>query len=315
MNFPWGHKRRFNSYAQHCKLKYGTRLQKLSIHAGFTCPNRDGKLGKGGCSFCSNEGFNPSYCSPEKTVTQQINEGIDFHRTRYHRAVKYLAYFQPYSNTYAPIEKLRAVYGEALSHPGISGISIGTRPDCMSPEILDYLEKLSQEHFISIEYGIESCYNRTLQKVNRGHSFEQSVDAIQQTAERGIQCGAHLIFGLPGESRQDMLAEAAMISSLPLDSIKLHQLQILKGTVMAEEYKKDPGLFQLFSLEEYIGFIIDFLELLRSGLLIERLTAEVPPRFLAVPGWGLIRNDQVMVKIETRMEERNTWQGKMTETE
>jgi uncharacterized protein len=314
-SFPWGTARRFNSYAQYCIRTYGTRLQKLSIEAGFTCPNRDGSISSGGCAFCSNDAFNPSYCDPEKSITQQINEGIEFHKKRYKRAVKYLAYFQPYSNTYAPLEKLQSVYQEAISHPQITGLSIGTRPDCINDEILGYLQLLAENHFISIEYGIESCYDDTLVSVNRGHTFGRSVYAIKRTAGRGIHIGAHLLFGLPGEKRNEMLEEAAMISALPLDSVKLHQLQILKGTAMEKSFFHDSSAFQLFSMDEYIEFIIDFLELLRPSMMIERLAAEVPPRFLVGPGWGLIRNDQVMQKIEKRMEERNTWQGKLYKPE
>jgi uncharacterized protein len=308
--FPWGDNRRFNSYAQHCIRTYGTRMQKLSIDAGFTCPNRDGSLSTEGCTFCSNEAFNPSYCNPLKTVTRQIEEGISFHRTRYRRAAKYIAYFQAYSNTYAPLEKLKAVYGEALSHPAISGISIGTRPDCIDDDLLDYLQHQSSNHFISIEYGIESCYDRTLKKVNRQHTFAQSVMAIQRTAERQIQTGVHLILGLPGESTEDILQEARIISDLPVASIKLHQLQILKGTKMERQYREQTEEFHLLLLDEYIDLVIGFLEMLRPSLFIERLTSEVPPRFLAGPGWGLIRSDQVMQRIEKIMAERNTWQGK-----
>jgi uncharacterized protein len=308
--YPWQNNRRFNSYATYCIKTFGTRLQKLSIDAGFTCPNRDGTLGSGGCTFCLNEGFNPSYCSPEKSITQQINEGIEFHRTRYSRAVKYLAYFQPYSNTYASLEKLKSAYSEALSHPQSSGLSIGTRPDCVSDEMLDYFKELSAQHFISIEYGIESCYNKTLKRVNRGHTFEQAKEMVNKTAAHGIHTGAHFMFGLPGESDKEMLDEAAIISELPLTSVKFHQLQILKGTEMEKEYLQNPEQFKLFSLEEYIDFMIHFLEQLRPSLLIERMTAEVPPRFLAGPGWGLIRSDQILQKIENSMEELDTWQGK-----
>lgn len=310
MSHPWSHNRRFNSYTAWCTQKYGTRLQKLSIDAGFTCPNRDGTLGKNGCSFCLNDSFNPSYCSPDKSITHQIDEGILFHKTRYKRAAKYIAYFQAYSNTYAPLENLKSLYTEALNHPEIAGISIGTRPDCISEELLEYLSALSLKHFVSVEYGIESCYDKTLLRVNRGHSFDQAKETIELTSAKGIQTGAHLIFGLPGESREEMMAEAEIISSLPMHSIKFHQLQILKGTKIETEFVQNRSAFHVFSLIDYIEFIIDFLERTRSTLLIERLSGEVPPIFLAAPGWGLIRNDQVLQMIEKRMEERNTWQGK-----
>ncbi|MCX6235758.1 MAG: TIGR01212 family radical SAM protein [Bacteroidetes bacterium] len=311
MPFPWGHNRRFNSYTEYFRRKFGQRIQKVTIDAGFTCPNRDGTLGTGGCSYCYNDSFNPSYCRPDKTVTLQIAEGIEFHARRYRRANKFLAYFQPYSNTYAPLEKLKKIYEEALHYPGVTGLVIGTRPDCIDDDILDYLYELSQNHYIIIEYGIESCYNNTLVSINRGHTFEQSAAAIRKTALKGIHTGAHLIFGLPGESREEMLAEAAMVSSLPLTTIKFHQLIIVKNTPMAEEYQRHPEKFNPFSLEEYLDFIVDFLERLNPSIVVERFAAEVPPRYIAGPHWGLIRYDQVAGAMEKRLEERDTWQGKV----
>jgi uncharacterized protein len=308
--YSWGSSRRFNSYAQHCIRTFGSRLQKLSIDAGFTCPNRDGTKGVGGCTFCLNEAFNPSYCVPEKTITQQINEGIAFHKTRYRRAVKYIAYFQAFSNTYGPLEKLRSAYSEALNHPLVSGISIGTRPDCINDEILDLLQALSQQFHTGIEYGLESCNDDILQAVRREHTHADSESAIRKTAARNIHIGVHLLLGLPGESRQSMLDAAGILSSLPVNSLKIHQLQILKGTAMEQQYRENPEAFHLFSLEEYIDFVIDFLEALSPDILIERLTAEVPPRFLLAPAWGLVRNDRVLQLIEARMEVRNTWQGR-----
>ncbi|HOV11326.1 MAG TPA: TIGR01212 family radical SAM protein [Bacteroidales bacterium] len=309
--YPWGNNRPFNAYSSYCIKKYGSRLQKLSIDAGFTCPNRDGTMSTGGCTYCSNDAFNPSYCRPEKSITQQINEGIDFHKFRYRRATKYIAYFQPYSNTYKELPQLKKIFEEALAHPFISGIAIGTRPDCIDEEKLDYFGFLAEKHFVSIEYGIESCYNKTLESINRGHTFETAVAAIKKTAERQLFTTTHLIFGLPGESIQDMLDEAQIISNLPVSSIKLHQLQIIKGTVMADEYIKNPSQFTLFKLEEYISFIINFLERLNPAIIVERLSGEVPPRFLQVSSWGLIRADRVLQLIEQRMKELSTWQGRL----
>lgn len=309
--FPWGSDRRFNTFSAYCIKTYGSRLQKLSVDAGFTCPNRDGTIGTGGCSYCANDAFNPSYCLPEKSITQQINEGIEFHKFRYRRATKYIAYFQPYSNTYKTLDELKNIYGEALAHPSISGISIGTRPDCVDDEKLDYLQQLSEKYFVSVEYGIESCYNETLKAINRGHTFETAVEAIKKTAARHIFTSAHIIFGLPGESIEAMLDQAETISRLPLNSLKLHQLQIIKGTRMAEEYNINPSSFTLFSLEKYIDFVIDFLERLNPEIIIERLSGEVPPRFLEVSSWGLIRADRVLQMIEQHMKERETWQGRL----
>ncbi len=310
-SFPWGNQRRFNTFSAYCVKAFGSRLQKLSIDAGFTCPNRDGSVGTGGCTFCNNDAFNPSYCMPDKSITRQIDEGIEFHKNRYRRANKYLAYFQAYSNTYKELPELKKLYEEALRHPLISGISIGTRPDCVTDELLDYLQNLSQNYFISVEYGMESCYNRTLEIINRGHTFETTVDAIRRTAERNIFTSGHLVFGLPGESQDEMLAEAAIISALPLRSLKLHQLQILNDTAMATAYEKDPSSFNLFALDAYMDFIIFFLEHLHPNIIIERLSGEVPPRFLVNSPWEKLRADQVLQRIEKKMTELNTWQGRL----
>jgi len=312
-NYPWGHSRRYNSYSEYFRREFGTRVQKVTLDAGFTCPNRDGLKGIGGCTYCNNDAFNPSYCQPHKSITQQINEGIDFHKVRYRRAGNYLAYFQAYSNTYGSLEYLKSLYDEALSFPGISGLVIGTRPDCIDEQKLEYFARLAETHYVIIEYGIESCYNRTLQDINRGHTFEESESAIRKTAEYGIHTGAHLIFGLKGETEADMLAEAGIVSELPLDTIKFHQLQIIKETRMADEYLKDPASFNLFTLDNYIDFIVRFTERLNPEFVIERFTGEAPPRFQAGPTWGSLRSDQVQIMIEKEMEKRDTWQGKLLE--
>ena len=308
--YSWGHNRRFNAYANYFRKEFGERVQKLSIDAGFTCPNRDGTKGRGGCTYCDNEAFNPSYCKPEKSITQQIREGVEFHKVRYRRASNFLAYFQAFSNTYAPLDELKRIYEEALNIKGVIGLVIGTRPDCMDEEKLAYFRKLSQSKYVILEYGIESCHDRTLQRIKREHTFEDSVEAIQNTARQGIKVGAHIIFGLPGETVEDMLKEAEILSALPINNIKFHQLQILKNTLMAKEFENHPDEFVAFTLEEYIEFIIDFTEKLNPEFVIERFAGEVPPRYLASSGWGLVRNDQILNKIEKRMEERDTWQGK-----
>ena len=258
--YPWGHHRRFNSYPEYFRAHYGERVQKLTINAGFTCPNRDGTVGHGGCAYCNNDAFNPSYCNPQKSIQQQLLEGIEFHRVRYRKAYRYLAYFQAYSNTYAPLDKLRELYSEALSVPDVMGIVIGTRPDCVDDEKLDYFAALSRTHHVVVEYGMESCYDRTLERINRGHTVAQCIRAIEETASRGIHTGTHLIFGLPGESRQEMLDEVEIINRLPIVSIKLHQLQIAVGTAFAQQYAVHPEEFQLFGCDEYIDFVVQFLE-------------------------------------------------------
>lgn len=300
----------YNSYNEYFKNTFGQRVQKVSIDAGFTCPNRDGSIALGGCSYCDNDAFNPSYCMAVKPVSQQINEGIEFHKIRYRRALRYLAYFQTYSNTYAPVQQLRQLYTEALQHPEVAGLIIGTRPDCIDEEKLDMISELAASHYIMIEYGIETTNDQTLQRINRGHDWQTSVRAINLTASKGIRTGAHLIFGLPGESRDEMLNRASLVSELPLTTIKFHQLQIIKNTRMAKEYANDPGSFNLFSLEEYIDFIIRFTERLNPSFIIERFTGEVPPRYLVNPPWQGLRSDQVLVMIINEMIKRNTWQGK-----
>ena len=327
MVYPWGDERRFNSYSRYFAKQFGGRVQKISVDAGFSCPNRDGKISTGGCTFCSNEAFNPSYCRPEKSIKQQIEEGIEFHQRRYRRANKYLAYFQPFSNTYKPLEELKGIYNQAFeamsflrghvgsresmaSKPEIIGIVIGTRPDLVDEALLRHLNEIQKTHYVMLEYGVESVYDETLKRVNRGHDFATAEKAIRLTAEHGIPCGAHFIFGLPGESKTMMLDAADVISRLPLTTVKFHQLQIFKGTKMAEEYLAHPVAFHLFDLEEYIDFVIDFAERLNPDIVIERFAGEVPPRYLVSEPWMKLRYDEVLAKIEQRMEERDTWQGR-----
>ncbi len=307
--YAWGHSRRFNSYSEYMKKEFGGRVQKLSIDAGFTCPNRDGKAGTGGCTFCNNKAFNPSYCSREKTISQQIQEGIDFHKIRYRRAEKFLAYFQPYSNTYAPLETLKNLYQEALAHPDVAGIIIGTRPDCVDDKILDYIEELSHRTFITIEFGIESCYDASLLRINRGHNFQTTIDALRMTSERGIRTGGHIIIGLPGETREMILDEAGILSELPVDHLKFHQLQVVKGTSMEKDYLLHPEIYKEYELNEYLELMAEFIELLRPDILIERIAGEAVIDYDLRPSWGF-RNDQVLNRFERKLEEMDSWQGK-----
>jgi|SRR5574344_1719825 uncharacterized protein len=302
--------KRYNSFVGYFKKKYGCRLQKIVIDAGFTCPNRDGSVAVGGCTYCDNAAFHPSYSTPDKTIVAQIDEGIEFHRVRYRNAGSYLAYFQPYSNTYAPLGKLKELYSAALASPQIKGIVIGTRPDCIDEYKLDYLAELAKEKIVIIEYGIESCYDKTLRRINRGHSYQTAVNAVKATAERGLHQGAHFIFGLPGETIEQMMGMPQLINELPLVSVKFHQLQIIKGTAMEREFAVKQGDFVQFGLEQYIDFFVDFLELLRPDLYIERFAGEVPPRFVNSTPWGLIRNVELLRLLEKRLEERDTWQGR-----
>ena len=312
---------RYNSYAEYFKHTFGRRMQKLSVDAGFSCPNRDpNDRSKGGCTFCNNRAFNPSYCSPDKPIAQQLDEGILFHSHRYRKAGSYLAYFQPYSNTFAPLATLKERYREALSHPAVEGLVIGTRPDCVDEEKLDYLHELSKHCYVAVEYGVESCYNETLQRIRRGHTFETTRKAIEMTSERGLHCGAHLVLGLPGESRNMILDESAIVSTLPIESLKLHQLQIIKGTALAEEPPTGSPLEKgsVWELDEYIGLVCDFLERLRPDIMMERFAGEVPPRFQAFPerSWRradgrLIRNEEIPVMVEKELERRESRQGRL----
>ncbi|MCQ2286346.1 MAG: TIGR01212 family radical SAM protein [Bacteroidales bacterium] len=307
--FPWGDSRRFNSYKRFLTERFGVRVQKLTIDAGFTCPNRDGTIGFCGCTYCLNDAFNPSYCSPQKSVAQQLDEGIEFHQNRYRRAGAYLAYFQAFSNTHAPLSVLKEVYEPAILHPNIRGIVIGTRPDCIDEEKLDYFAHLTEKMFVSIEYGIESCHNDTLERIHRGHTFEQAEKAIRETSARGIHTGGHLIFGLPGENPKHWEESLSKLNSLSINSIKFHQLQIIKGTTMEKEYKEKREDFFPFTMDSYIDFIVNFIEKLNPNFVIERFAGEVPPRFLSVNNWGTIRYDVVLQKIEKELEKRNSHQG------
>lgn len=309
-DFPEG--KRYNTSAGRYHRIYGERLQKLVIDAGFTCPNRDGTVGSGGCSYCDNAAFHPGYSTPGKSLLQQIDEGIWFHRRRYPKVNHYLAYFQSYSNTYAPLERLRVLYEEALSHPSVVGLVIGTRPDCVDEEKLDYLARLASEgKVIVVEYGIESCYDETLKRINRGHDFECARKAVEMTARRGLDVGGHFILGLPGESRRMLLDQCSDISAMPLTSVKFHQLQIVRGTRMEKEYSDHPEDFLRLGLEDYLDLVIDILERLRPDLCIERVAGEVPPRFVSETPWGMIRNDGILRLLDKRLEERNTFQGKL----
>lgn len=307
--FPDG--KRYNSFVGYFKRRYGERLQKIVLDAGFTCPNRDGKVGTGGCTYCNNAAFHPSYSTAGKSLHQQMDEGIEFHKVRYRTTEHYLAYFQSFSNTYAPLERLKELYEEALSHPQVVGIVIGTRPDCVDEEKLDYLASLARSHVVVVEYGIESCYDGTLARINRGHDFETARRAVMMSAERGLDVGAHFILGLPGETRRMMLDSCSIINSLPLRSVKFHQLQIVRGTRMEKEYEQHPEQFERFSLDGYIDFFTDMLERLRPDLCIERFAGEVPPRFVNETPWGLIRNVELLRLLDNHLEERRTWQGRL----
>lgn len=309
--YPWGDERPYNSYSTYFRRLFGERVQKVAINAGFTCPNRDGKVGFGGCTFCNNEAFTPSYCQPSKSITQQIEEGVEFHRRRYRNATRYLAYFQSFSNTYAPLEQLRELYDEALSHPLVAGVVVGTRPDCVDEAKLDYFAELAKRYYVTIEYGIESTYDDTLRSINRGHDFAAAERAVAMTAERGIAVGAHFVLGLPGESDEMILRQVERINNLPLTTVKFHQLQVFRSTAMEREYDLHPERFRFWELDEYIDLFVEILRRLRPDIVVERFASEAPPRYHYGRNWGLVRNETLWSMLEKRLMERGASQGDM----
>lgn len=298
--------REFGCWLREC---FPFRVQKISLNAGFSCPNRDGTKGWGGCTYCNNQTFNPDYCRTEKSVTCQLAEGRAFFAHKYPE-MRYLAYFQAYTNTYGDIARLKALYEEALAAEGIVGLVVGTRPDCMPEELLDYLEELNRRTFLLVEYGIESADDATLRRINRGHTFAETVEAVQRTAARGIRVGGHVILGLPGEGHDVLMRQAAVLSELPLTTLKLHQLQLIRGTRMAWEYEQSPLDFHLYGVDEYIELVIDYVERLRPDLVLERFVSQSPRELLIAPDWGL-KNHEFTGRVRQRMAERDTWQGRL----
>jgi radical SAM protein (TIGR01212 family) len=301
---------RYNDFSSFIRRKFNQRVQKVSIDAGFTCPNKDGSKGTGGCTYCNNNTFNPDYCKPIKPIKQQIDEGIEFFSKKY-KTQKYLAYFQAFTNTYAPLTDLRKMYEEALAHEDVIGLVIATRPDSIKDEVLDYLEELaSKDYFIKLEFGLESTKNETLEAINRCQTHEEAIDVFKRADGRGLHLGGHLILGLPGESKEDMLEHARKVSELPINTLKVHHLQIVKHTMMAHQFKNTPDMFTFMELEEYIDLVVDFVELLKPEIIIERFFSESPARMLIHPKYGL-KNFEVKHLVEKRLEERNATQGRL----
>jgi radical SAM protein (TIGR01212 family) len=304
------HGRRYHAYNDWVKREHGGRLQKVSIDAGFTCPNRDGKLGVGGCTFCNNDGFTPSYLREQRDIGRQIDTGVAFMRRRYPQTQRFLAYFQSYSNTYGELARLQALYETALAHPDISGLVVGTRPDCLPDEILDYLATLSRHMPVELEIGIESCSDAVLRECLRGHDFACTQDAIRRAAQRGLFITGHLLLGLPLETKESLIAGARALARLPLDAMKFHQLQIIRGTRLANQYRADPASVPLLRPEAYIDSVIDVLEHLPGNIKIQRLGSEVPPAQRVSPDWG-IRLSRFPEMLEARLQARETWQGRL----
>lgn len=300
----------YNEFPLFLKRYFPYKVQKISLNAGFTCPNRDGTKGQGGCTYCNNQTFNPEYCRTEKTIKVQLEEGKRFFAHKYPE-MKYLAYFQAYTNTYAGLESLKRKYEEALSVDDVVGLVIGTRPDCMPDELLQYLENLNRQTFLLVEYGIETTCDETLKRINRGHTYADMVETVQRTAARGILTGGHVILGLPGESHDDMVSQAGVLSELPLTTLKMHQLQLIRGTRMAYEYEQNPAGFHLFNdVNEYIELVIDYIEHLRPDIVPERFVSQSPRELLIAPDWGL-KNYEFTARVQKRMKERGAYQGRM----
>jgi uncharacterized protein len=300
---PW------NDYSSYIRRVFGYRVQKIAVDAGFSCPNRDGSIATGGCIYCSNQSFSPYYCNNDNSnIKEQLQQGINFFSPKY-KTQKYLAYFQTYTNTYADTETCLARYAEALNVKGVVGLIIATRPDAVNKNLLCEIKKLVGSQYLAIEYGVESTLNKTLDYINRGHNFEKAIEAFNLNKELGITTGAHFILGLPGESKDEMMEHANIINKLPIDIIKLHQMQIIKGTRAAEMYANKPSEFGIFDLDSYVIFVSEFLRKLKKTFIIERFTSETPRETLVAPDWGGIKNFEVVHKIRNYMNENNYQQG------
>lgn len=297
----------YNDFGSWIRSKFPYKIQKISIDAGFSCPNRDGRIGTGGCTFCNNSTFNPSYCDKSKTIREQLETGKRFFSRKYPE-MHYLAYFQAYTNTYGNIDDLKRMYEEALTVDDVVGIVIGTRPDCVSKEILDYIESLSRQTFVIVEYGIESANDNTLKHINRGHTFECSKNAIEETASRGITTSGHVILGLPGEDEEENIRQAHLISATSLDIIKIHQLQIIRGTKLEKEYNENK--IHVYSVEEYIHLLARYIQYLRKDIIIERFTSQSPKNLLIAPDWGL-KNYEFTNMFTNYLKKNNIYQGQL----
>lgn len=300
---------RYHSYNQWVKKHHGVRVQKVSLDAGFTCPNRDGSRATGGCTFCNNRSFTPSYLFNIKDVQEQLETGLEFLKRRYGRSTRFIAYFQPYSNTYASIDFLRSLYESVLAHPDIDGIAIGTRPDCLPDDILDYLATLSKKYIVELEMGIESCNENVLTLCNRGHSFLETEDALLRTKERELFVTGHMLFGLPGETHSTIIEGIKKLAQLPIQSLKFHQLQVVKGSQLANTWRNNPIDVPLLGFDEYLNWVVDVLELLPAEIKIQRLSSDVPEDLRVEKARGE-RIENMSAKLNALMQARDTWQGR-----
>ncbi len=299
----------WNDYSSYIRRTFGQRVQKISVNAGFTCPNRDGKISKEGCIYCTNKSFSPFYCNSDDSILEQLRKGIDFFSPKY-KAQKYLAYFQTYTNTYDNINVLRRKYEEALSVDGVIGLVISTRPDCVNDEIMRLLADYAKEKYVEIEFGLESTKNSTLEFINRGHTYEQAIEAIMLAQKYGIMSGVHLILGLPYETEDDFYLHAEKISLLPISTLKLHQMQVLKGTRLESLYFENKSLFADLSLENYVRIVANFLDMLNPEIIVERLTSESPREMVLYPDWNGRKNFEVSHIVNAFMKKNGMFQGR-----
>lgn len=295
----------YKEFGTWLQAELGCKAQKLSVDAGLTCPNRDGTLGRGGCTFCDNRTFNPAYCRQGGSITDQLEAGKRFFARKY-PTMKYLAYFQSYSNSYGTLSHLKELYEEALRVPDVMGLVIGTRPDCMPDALLEYLEELNRRTFLLVEYGVESANEETLVRVNRGHTFAQARECIIRTAQRGIRVGVHMILGFPWETRSELIRQAQLIASLPITTLKLHQLQVIRGTQLAREYELHP--WPLPTAEEYVDLVLEYISHLPSSLVLERFVSQSPPEYVIAPRWGL-KNHEFSALVKKAIQKRSTQLG------
>lgn len=297
----------YNDYGTWLRQRFPYKVQKISVDAGFTCPNRDGRLGTGGCIYCNNDSFNPSYCQREKSVKQQLVEGKEFFRRKYPE-MRYMAYFQAFTNTYSTLDHLKSLYEEALDVEDVVGLVIGTRPDCIDDTLLDYLTQLARQTMVTLEYGIETANDDTLRLIRRGHDFQCVRDAVERTKGRGIVIGGHVILGLPGEDAEESVRQATIMSQLGLDVLKIHQMQIIRGTRLAQMYAENP--FHLYSPEEYSELIVRYLEHLSDDMVVERFASQSPKEMLIAPKWGL-KNYELTNLIVNKMKREGRRQGSL----
>ncbi len=308
---PWGSDSPYYDYTTYMRRALGSRVQKVSVNAGFTCPNRDGSKGTGGCAFCNNSTFNPDYCDPRKSVTAQLDEGIAFFARKY-KSLDFLAYFQAYTSTYGDTQHALALYREALAHPRIRGLVIGTRPDCLADDLVDALAELNRNHYIAIELGAETTSDDTLRRINRGHTWADTVEAVRRLSSVGIPVGLHFIMGLPGESRAAQLATASAVSSLPVDFVKLHQLQIVRGSAFGNLYQENPDRFSLWTVDDYTDFCIEFAQHLSPRIVIERFVSQAPRALVLAPSWNL-KNYEFTHRLVNEFLRRGAYQGQLFE--